>query len=183
MILPLAQFRSDLRSWYWLRTKSGREWSLIKKQEAEKYGPIAGERPWPTKWLALSLAYSLTRWKVVSNIDPNEDFNCCYCGKPVFRRVLFCSRYCSNAETSDHLSVERLKEIIARLEVGDVEVPHGMLKILRLILASGPPFDLDIWSNTLADELAEVMLEVRNIEAGRDPSIPTGAQAWGMRGE
>jgi hypothetical protein len=32
-----------------------------------------------------------TFWK---DFDPNEDFTCTQCGKPVYRRILFCSDKC-----------------------------------------------------------------------------------------
>ena len=31
-----------------------------------------------------------------SDYDPNEDFNCGYCGKEMLRRFLFCSKECSD---------------------------------------------------------------------------------------
>ncbi len=34
-----------------------------------------------------------TFWK---DYDPNEDFNCGYCGKEMLRRYLFCSTKCTD---------------------------------------------------------------------------------------
>ena len=40
--------------------------------------------------------FDLVRRLFWDDYDPNEDFNCCYCGKPVFHRYLFCSIKCTD---------------------------------------------------------------------------------------
>ena len=40
--------------------------------------------------------YSIVRPLVLSNYDPNEDYFCCNCGKPVLKRFLFCNQKCEN---------------------------------------------------------------------------------------
>ena len=48
-------------------------------------------------WRVLGAWYGFLRWVTMLEVDPNEDFECCYCGKPVFRRYLFCSNRCTQA--------------------------------------------------------------------------------------
>lgn len=45
-------------------------------------------------WRALDRAYALVRPLFVRDVDPNEDYRCCVCGKPVLRRYLTCSKRC-----------------------------------------------------------------------------------------
>ena len=40
--------------------------------------------------------YNLIRALFWTDYDPNEDFVCINCSKPVFKRVLFCSYKCEN---------------------------------------------------------------------------------------
>ena len=39
--------------------------------------------------------FTLIRPLFVNHVDPNEDFLCCWCGKPVLIRELYCSEKCS----------------------------------------------------------------------------------------
>jgi hypothetical protein len=48
-------------------------------------------------WRFLAWVYALVRPLVVDDLDPNEDFLCCECNRPVLRRVLCCSRACRDA--------------------------------------------------------------------------------------
>lgn len=48
----------------------------------------------PLRWLLRQLVFSAVRWTVVRGIDPNEDFNCCFCSKPLLRRDMYCSMWC-----------------------------------------------------------------------------------------
>lgn len=52
----------------------------------------------PVLWLWRSLAFSLVRWAVVPDLDPNENFNCGFCSKPLLRRYLYCSQKCDDAQ-------------------------------------------------------------------------------------
>ena len=45
-------------------------------------------------WRFLNKLFSFARY-LKKDYDPNEDYYCCNCSKPVFRRVLFCSELCS----------------------------------------------------------------------------------------
>lgn len=40
--------------------------------------------------------FKLIRPMFVKDIDPNEDFACIWCSRPVLERVLFCSAKCLN---------------------------------------------------------------------------------------
>ena len=90
-----AQFRSDLKSWRWNRTELGREHFRLYQMDC---GIPIKERYWPTWWLALSFAYNMVRWMIVPRVDPNEDFNCCHCSKPVLQRYMYCSDACDERE-------------------------------------------------------------------------------------
>lgn len=46
------------------------------------------------EWPFLAAWFNLIRPLFVRRIDSNEDFNCGSCGKPVLKRVLFCSVTC-----------------------------------------------------------------------------------------
>lgn len=48
------------------------------------------------RWAFLDWFYSKIRFLFVNNVDPNEDFYCMFCDKPVLKRYLFCSVQCSN---------------------------------------------------------------------------------------
>lgn len=43
----------------------------------------------------LNWFYNKIRFLFVDDIDPNEDFICAICNKPVLKRVLTCSNNCS----------------------------------------------------------------------------------------
>lgn len=47
-------------------------------------------------WKLLEIFYKIIRPLFVSDIDPNEDYNCGTCNKPVLKRYLFCSHKCEN---------------------------------------------------------------------------------------
>jgi len=38
------------------------------------------------------------RSKIVHDLDPNEDFNCGFCGKELFTRILYCSKECTDKD-------------------------------------------------------------------------------------
>ena len=42
--------------------------------------------------------YDFIRWLFWSDYDKNEDFICGYCGKPVFRRYIYCSKWCAGID-------------------------------------------------------------------------------------
>jgi len=46
-------------------------------------------------WLR-ALVLRMVRPLFVKDIDPNEDFACAECGKPVLRRQLYCSVICTD---------------------------------------------------------------------------------------
>lgn len=46
-------------------------------------------------WHIKAIFFKIIRPLFVRNVDSNEDFTCCLCGKPVLRRFLFCSKKCS----------------------------------------------------------------------------------------
>jgi hypothetical protein len=96
-----AQFRSDLKSWRWNRTELGREHFRLYRMER---GLPIKERYWPTWWLALSFAYNMVRWVLLRDmhVDPNEDFNCGHCSKPVLRRWMYCSDACWVADEREN---------------------------------------------------------------------------------
>lgn len=45
-------------------------------------------------WFKLIRRFVFAYDSFTRRIDPNEDFNCGQCGKPLLRRVLFCSAEC-----------------------------------------------------------------------------------------
>lgn len=45
--------------------------------------------------------FKLIRPLFVKDIDPNEDFYCGNCGKPVLTRILFCSQECDDEFTRE----------------------------------------------------------------------------------
>jgi len=106
--MVFARFRSDLQSWVWRRTAAGRAFVQARNLEEERYGLPTKGWYWPVTWLVLSFVHDMVRWMVVRDIDPNEDFNCVYCSKPVLRRWLYCSDACGRADDLEHVGV--LKE-------------------------------------------------------------------------
>lgn len=48
-------------------------------------------------WSVIAIFYGLIRPLFVRNIDPNEDYSCGTCGKPLLRRYIFCSKACQDA--------------------------------------------------------------------------------------
>lgn len=49
-------------------------------------------------WIILNWFYGLIRFLYVEDIDPNEDYHCGYCRKPVLTRLIFCSESCEELE-------------------------------------------------------------------------------------
>ena len=47
------------------------------------------------KYWLLRKFYDAIRPLFVYDVDPNEDYTCCWCNKPVLKRVLYCSEECS----------------------------------------------------------------------------------------
>lgn len=50
--------------------------------------------------------YGLIRPLFVKDIDPNENFKCGFCGKPVLKRILYCSSICSDLDIIEETIVE-----------------------------------------------------------------------------
>lgn len=48
------------------------------------------------KYCVSDFVFTLIRRLFWSDFNTNEDFYCMQCGKPVYRRLLFCSVDCSN---------------------------------------------------------------------------------------
>lgn len=57
-------------------------------------------RTFPLRWRIIAWVFSLLRPLFVSDIDPNEDFVCGECARPVLRRYLYCSAACANHLTN-----------------------------------------------------------------------------------
>jgi len=53
-----------------------------------------------SRMLLKKLFFDLIRPLFVRDVDPNEDFVCNECGRPVLRRVVFCSRSCHEAHSA-----------------------------------------------------------------------------------
>ena len=51
-------------------------------------------RPTTWHWRMRARVYSVVRRLFVHNVNPNEDFTCVTCCKPLLRRVLYCSSAC-----------------------------------------------------------------------------------------
>ena len=64
----------------------------------------------------LNWFYDLIRpFVVLGKIDPNEDFKCMECGKPVLRRVLYCSQVC-NIQQDLNITMENVLYLKSKLE-------------------------------------------------------------------
>lgn len=50
----------------------------------------------PRHWKLLAVVYHVIRPLFVEDIDVNEDYECCWCVKPVLTRMLFCSHACQD---------------------------------------------------------------------------------------
>lgn len=48
-------------------------------------------------WKFMAAFFRAMRPWFLADVDPNEDFNCMECGKPVLRRYLFCSVKCEES--------------------------------------------------------------------------------------
>lgn len=95
----IGQFRNDLRHHEW--HTSG-----------------LGPRRRPLWWLGLSLAYSTVRWAFVHDLDPNEDFNCQHCSKPVLRRHMYCSNACRFMDDIKHRQRVQTDAFLQRFREG-----------------------------------------------------------------
>lgn len=78
------------------------------------------------KFKVLAKLYSIIRPLFVINIDPNEDFSCGWCGKPVLRRIVFCSSKCEkedfeDAKWLDAPLTEKEKRAIENVDENNVE--------------------------------------------------------------
>lgn len=77
----------------------------------------------------LSFIYNLIRPLFVEDIDPNEDFVCGKCSKPVLTRVLFCSKRCEDLfdyEQKIQSGIDHLKEV--QLSIKTEERPKLLVK-------------------------------------------------------
>jgi len=50
----------------------------------------------PLNWKLRALVYRIIRPLFVEDVDPNEDYECCWCVKPVLTRMLLCSEACQD---------------------------------------------------------------------------------------
>jgi len=48
-------------------------------------------------WSFLNALYTGIRYFCMKDFDPNEDFFCCGCFKPVLNRYIFCSKECAES--------------------------------------------------------------------------------------
>lgn len=67
-------------------------------------------------YVFLDILYKMIRPLFVKNIDPNEDFYCVYCNKPVLERYIFCSKECSELLEFNEILPYTNEEIIERME-------------------------------------------------------------------
>ena len=49
----------------------------------------------PKSWAVMAFVYRIIRPLFVKDLDPNEDYVCLMCCKPVLTRDLYCSAKCS----------------------------------------------------------------------------------------
>ena len=59
-------------------------------------------------WRLMDFFFDLIRREFWKDYDPNEEFYCCHCCKPVFKRYIFCSDKC-----------EKLDEIKMKKQCGE----------------------------------------------------------------
>lgn len=73
---------------------------LIRNETGERYirdrHVISMEPAQPRWWRVLAVFYRVIRPLFVRDVDPNEDYNCTMCCKPVLRRYLTCSKKCGS---------------------------------------------------------------------------------------
>lgn len=60
----------------------------------------------PTHWKLLAFVYRVIRPLFVEDVDPNEDYECCWCVKPVLTRMLFCSRECNDRSDNEMQDIQ-----------------------------------------------------------------------------